>query len=308
MMKINLIISDSFYYTKQIINEIFSNTCDVIKINYSNVELSDILYECSAVSLFGDNKRIVVENADELFSKGFEDKEFEEYLNNPSDLSDIIFVVSKVDKTNKYYKLIDSKYKIYDNTIKKKYNNIYDVKNYVKEKKSQISDNALSYIKDACLNDYDLMLREIDKLLILGKNNISDELVYGLVSLTPDGNNRRFIDALMDQNAKDALDCVENMKILNIDISKMIALIAWNVRVTYLIKKYRKDKQVLDNVLKQYNVADYAYNIFVRRGNTRSEEELENLIIALANIDIDLKTFKMDRKNVGYYLVNLFCV
>lgn len=307
-MKISLIISDSFYYTKQMIDKIFSSDEEIIKIDYSNVELSDILYELSSVSLFSDHKKIVVENADELFSKSFESEELDAYLNNPSDLSDVIFVAEKADKTNKFYKLINSKYQIFDNTIKKKYNNIVDVKNYVKEKKSHISDNALSYIKDACLNDYDLMLREIDKLLILGKDNISDELVYGLVSLTPDGNNRRFIDALMDQNATDALNCVENMKILNIDISKMIALIAWNVRVTYLIKKYRKDKTMLDKVIKQYNVADYAYNTFVRRGNVKSEEELENLLIELANIDIDLKTFKLDRKNVGYLLVNLFCI
>ena len=307
-MKINLIISDSFYYTKQMIDKIFSSDEEIIKIDFSDVELSDILYELSSISLFNDHKKVVVENADDLFSKSFESDDFESYLNNPSDLSDVIFVVSKADKTNKYYKIINSKYQIFDNTAKKKYNNILEVKNYVKEKKSHISDNALSYIKDACLNDYDLMLREIDKLLILGKDNISDELVYGLVSLTPDGNNRRFIDALMDQNATDALICVENMKILNIDISKMIALIAWNVRVTYLIKKYRKDKTMLDKVIKQYNVADYAYNTFVRRGNVKSEEELENLLIELANIDIDLKTFKLDRKNVGYLLVNLFCI
>ncbi|MBR5662742.1 MAG: DNA polymerase III subunit delta [Bacilli bacterium] len=307
-MKISLIISDSFYYTKQTINKIFPNEEDIIKIDYSNVELSDILYELTSISLFSDHKKVVVENADELFSKSFESDDLENYLNNPSEFTEVIFVVNKADKTNKYYKLINSKYEIYDNTVKKKYNNIVDVKNYVKEKKSHISDNALSYIKDACLNDYDLMLREIDKLLILGKDNISDELVYGLVSLTPDGNNRRFIDALMDQNATDALNCVENMKVLNIDISKMIALIAWNVRVTYLIKKYRKDKVMLDKVLKQYNVADYAYNSFVRRGNIKSEEELENLLIELANIDIDLKTFKLDRKNVGYLLVNLFCI
>ena len=307
-MKIHLIISDSFYFIKQTINGIFSSDSDIIKINYENVELSDILYEISTVSLFEDNKKIIIENTDELFSKGYENDDFEDYLNNPSDLSTVIFVAGKADKTNKYYKLINSKYKIYDSTLKKKYNNILEVKNYVKEKKSHITDNALSYIKDACLNDYDLMIREIDKLLILGKDNISDELVCGLVSLTPDGNNRRFIDDLMDQNAKDALLCVENMKILNIDISKMIALIAWNVRVTYLIKKYRKDKNMLEKILKQYNVADYAYNTFVRRGNTRSETELENLIIELANIDIDLKTFKLDRKNVGYLLVNLFCI
>lgn len=307
-MKINLIISDSFYFTKQTINKIFSDTSDIIKIDYPNVELSDILYELSTASLFDDVKKVVVENADELFSKSFESEDFEYYLNNPSDISNVIFVTNKVDKSNKFYKIISDKYTVYDNTLKKKYNNILDVKNYVKENKSHITDKALNYIKEACLNDYDLMIREIDKLLILGKDNISDELVYGLVSLTPDGNNKRFIDDLMDQNYKDALVCVENMKILNIDISKMIALIAWNVRVTYLIKKYRKDKTILDNVIKQYKVADYSYNQFVRRGNLRGEEELENLLVELANIDIDLKTFKLDRKNVGYYLINLFCI
>ena len=307
-MKINLIISDSFYFTKDVIQKTFKNESDIIKIDLSNYEISDLIYEVSTPSLFDENKNIVVENADELFSKSFESQDFEELINNPSEFSNIIFVASKVDKTNKYFKIINNKYCVFDSTTKKKYNNINDVKVYVKEHKSHISDNALSYIKDACLNDYDLMLREIDKLLILGKNNISDELVYGLVSLTPDGNNRRFIDDLMDQNMSDALLCVENMKILNIDISKMLALISWNVRVTYLIKKYRKDKDMLEKVLKQYNVADYAYNSFVRRGNTRSEIELEDLLVALANLDIDLKTFKFDRKNIGYYLVNLFCV
>lgn len=306
-MKIYLIISDSFYFVKQTINTIFPNDSEIIKINYDNVELSDILYEFSSVSLFEDHKNIVVENADDLFVKGFQSDDLDEYFNSPSDLSTIVFVTTKADKTNKYYKIINDKYQIFDSTTKKKYNNLLEIKNYVKDKKSHITDRALNYIKDACLNDYDLMIREIDKLLILGKDNISDELVYGLVSLTPDGNNRRFIDALMDQDANDALLCVENMKILNIDISKMIALIAWNVRVTYLIKKYRKDKAELDRILKIYNVADYAYNSFVRRGNVRSEDELENLIIELANIDIDLKTFKLDRKNVGYLLINLFC-
>lgn len=306
-MKIYLIISDSFYFVKQTINTIFPNDSEIIKINYDNVELSDILYEFSSVSLFEDHKNIVVENADDLFVKGFQSDDLDEYFNSPSDLSTIVFVTIKADKTNKYYKIINDKYQIFDSTTKKKYNNLLEIKNYVKDKKSHITDRALNYIKDACLNDYDLMIREIDKLLILGKDNISDELVYGLVSLTPDGNNRRFIDALMDQDANDALLCVENMKILNIDISKMIALIAWNVRVTYLIKKYRKDKAELDRILKIYNVADYAYNSFVRRGNVRSEDELENLIVELANIDIDLKTFKLDRKNVGYLLINLFC-
>ena len=91
-MKISLIISDSFYFIKQTINSIFSDDSEIIKINFNNVELSDLLYELSTPSLFEENKKIVVENTEELFSKGFESDEFENYLNNPSDLSEVIFI------------------------------------------------------------------------------------------------------------------------------------------------------------------------------------------------------------------------
>lgn len=304
---INLIISDSYYYIKQKLDDLCKNSSDIIKINYNNYETSEIISELSYTSLFDENKTVIIENAEDLFSKGFENDLFNEYFSNHDIVTKAIFITSKIDKTNKYYKYIKDKYNIFDSTVIKKYNNILEVKKYVKDHNSSITDKALNYLKESCLNDYDLMIREIDKLLILGKDNISDELVYNLVSLTPDGNNKRFIDALMDLDMKESLICVENMKMLNIDISKMLALIAWNVRVTYLIKKYRKDKSKLDLVLKQYKVQDYAYNNFVRRGNIRSEEEFENLLVELANIDTDLKNFKLDRKNLGYYLATIFC-
>ena len=91
-MKINLIISDSFYFTKDVIQKTFKNESDIIKIDLLNCEISDLIYEVSTPSLFDENKNIVVENADELFSKSFESQDFEELINNPSEFSNIIFV------------------------------------------------------------------------------------------------------------------------------------------------------------------------------------------------------------------------
>lgn len=308
VMRIHLIISESYYFIKQTLDEIYGDFSNVVKINYNDSLIDDVLYEFSSVSLFDEKKYVVVENAEEIFSKSFDSGSLTDYLENPSEITTVIFVTKKVEKTNKYYKKILKDYKVYDNTEKKKVNLNYEIKSYLKKHNSNMTDKAINYIKEACLNNYDLILREIDKLLILGKNNISDELVYGLVSLTPDGNNNRFINALMEMNEKEALICVENMKILNIDISKLIALIAWNVRVTYLIKKYRKNQSKLEEVLKLFNISDYAYNKFVRNGNIRSEEELENLIIFLADIDISLKTYEVDKDNIGNYLINMFCI
>ena len=307
MMKVALIISDSYYYIKDTLESIYKDFDNIVKINFEDCKIDDLLYEFSSVSLFDDKKYVIVENADNIFSKSFESEELEKYLNNPSDITDVIFVCKKAEKTNKYYKLIDKNYKIYIREEKSNRNNTVELKNYIKKHGSNITDKSLNYIKDACLNNYDLMLREADKLLILGKENISDELVYNLVPVTPDGNNRRFIDALLTMDEKEALKCVSNMETLNIDISKMIALIAWNVRVIYLIKKYRKDRTKLNEIMNTYNIKDFAYNGYVTKGNIRSEEEFENLLISLAELDTSLKSFSVEKEKIGYYLVNLFC-
>lgn len=306
-MKIGLIVSDSHVYVKQTIDKFFGSFSDAIKYDFENSSLDEIIYEFSSVNLFSEEKYIIIEKADEIFSKSFEPDDLLNYLKNPSELSNIVFVATKIDKTNEIYKYIQNNYKVFDSSEKKYKNNILEVKNYVKDHKSHISDKALEYIKDATLNDYDLMINEVNKLLILGKDNISDELVYGLVPLTPDGNTNNFIDALLQMNDKDAIKCINNFDVLNIDLTKMIALIAWNVRVVYLIKISRKDKEQLDKILKTYKIADFKYNKYVRLGNIRSEDEFENIILGLSEIDEGIKNFKITKDNVGYYLLNLFC-
>ena len=307
-MNVYLISSDSYYFVKESLEKIYGDFSNVVKVDFNELEIDDILYEFSSVSLFDDKKYVVVENADKIFSKSFTDESLIKYLDNPSEITTAIFLTKSYDKKNEIYLKINSKYKVIEDIKKNKYALLKDVKDYVKKHKSNISDNALNYIADSCLNDYDLMLSEIDKLLILGKDNISDDLAFNLVTLTPDGNNNRLIDALMDMNYNEALNSVNNMKILNIDITTLIALLAWNVRVTYLIKKNRKNKTKLDDVLTTYKVKDYAYNKFVRRGNIRTEDEFLNLIVNLADLDMKLKEYEIDKDNVGLYLINLFCI
>ena len=306
-MNINLIISDSHVFVKNNISKIFSNM-DYIKYDFNNSSLDELIYDFCSVSLFDDHKYIVVENSDEIFSKGFESDDLMNYLKNPSDLSTIVFVSSKVDKSNDFYKYILSKFQVFDSTEKKYTNNLLAVKNYVKEHNSHISDKSLEYIKDATLNNYDLMISEIDKLLILGKDNISDELVNNLVPLTPDGNTNNLIDSLLLMDDKEAIKNVRNMETLSVDLTKMIALLAWNVRVVYLIKKFRKDKDKLNDVLSTYKIPDFKYNKYVKMGNIRSEEDLENLLISLSDLDEKIKKFVISRDMVGYHLINIFCI
>lgn len=307
-MNIYLIISESYVYIKNNIQKLIDNHENVIKYDLANTPLEDILFDACSVSLFDNMKEIVIDNSDEIFSKSYINEELTKYLENPSQLSKIIFVCKKIDKNNIYYKKIFKDYIVLDNTEKKYVNKVLDVKNYVKSKNSHISDNALEYIKDATLNNYDLMIAEVNKLLILGKNNINDELVYSLIAPTPDGNTNRFIDALLLMDDKEALKCIKNMEVLNVDLTKMIALLAWNVRVTYLIKTCRKDKTKLNEVLQTYKIPDFKYNKYVKMGNIRSETDFEDIIIELSNLDEKIKKYIITKETIGYYLLNMFCI
>jgi len=311
-MLLNLIVSNSHSFVKQTIDKNEKNCDSLIRIDYLTVPLDEILYEFSSVSLFEPSKLILVENCDEIFSKDFSSDDLKAYFEHPSDISTIYFAANKVDKTSELYKIIDKNYKVFqqedDKSRFNNNNNILLCKKYIMEHGSSITDKALNYIKDATLNNYDLMISEINKLLILGKTNISDELVYGLVNLTPDGNTNRLIDALLDEKGEEALTCVRNMEILNVDLTKLIALIAWNLRLMYLFKINRKDQNKINEVMKLYNVKDFTYNKLIRRANLHSSDELEDMLLKLADIEIGIKEFRITKEQVGYYLINLFCI
>ena len=308
-MKIALIISESHVFIKESLSKIIGENQDVTKYDFSNTPIDEILYEFSSISLFDDQKFVIIEKADDIFSKSYENEDLMKYLQNPSELTTVIFVASKVDKACEFYKYILKNYTVFDNTEKKfNANNLSAAKIYIKNHNSHISDKALDYIKEATLNNYDLMISEIDKLLILGKSNITDELVYNLVPLTPDGNTNRFIDALLMMDEKEALKCIKNMEILNVDLTKMVALIAWNVRVVYLIKQTRKNKKKLEEVLSTYRIPDFKYNKYVRFGNIRSDDELEDILVNLSVLDENIKKYIITKDVVGYHLLNMFCL
>ena len=91
-------------------------------------------------------------------------------------------------------------------------------------------------------------------------------------------------------------------------LAKMIALLAWNVRVVYLIKKHRKDNKKLNEVLSTYKIPDFKYNRYVKMGNIRSEKDLENIIINLSELDEKIKKYVVTKDMVGYHLLNIFCL
>ena len=103
-MNVYLIISESYVYIKNNIQKLIDNHENVIKYDLANTPLEDILFDACSVSLFDNIKEIVIDNSDEIFSKSYINEELTKYLENPSQLSKIIFVCKKIDKNNIYYK------------------------------------------------------------------------------------------------------------------------------------------------------------------------------------------------------------
>lgn len=307
-MKIILCITDSNFFLNNVINDNNFSSDELIKFKFSQFTIDDLIYEFSTPSIFSDKKYILIDECDEVFKKNYDNERLFDYLNKPNSDTNIIFHAHKVDNNSKFYQFfLDNLTVIEDKVYYNRNVQPSDVKKYVFSHGSKISDKSIQYILDACLYNKDIVFSEIDKLLVLGNKEISDDLVYGLVVLTPDGNTSLFIDSLLDNNNEKALECAKNFEILNIDVSNLLALIAWNIRIMLLFKNSRAKSDAMGKIVKLYKLSSYSQSKLTRLSNLRSVDELQDLLVFLANLDFDIKNHYLDKSTLGYILINKFC-
>ena len=117
---IYLIYSNSYNLINEEINKIFKTMDDVEIIDYSKTNIEDILINFNYVSLFNDEKKIIVKNSSLFSSKQDKDSDLLlKYLDNPNMNATIIFTTyDKPDERKKITKTIKDKYKyIYINNL-----------------------------------------------------------------------------------------------------------------------------------------------------------------------------------------------
>ncbi len=275
-----------------------SKKFDKLNITNYNLEedtISSIIDDCKTISLFSEEKLIIVDNANVFTPASKQSESLEEYLKNPNESTTLIFIVNKekIDSRKKITKLIKEKGEI------KEYNQTLNINTLIKKelKDYNTPPNVINLLEERVGNNPQIILNEIEKIKIYKDKdkNITEEDIINLTHKKIDIDIFKLIDNIVKNDKNKALETYYEMLKTNEEPLKIIIMLANQFRIMYqsknLIKKGLTEKDIA-NTLK---IHPYRVKLALQNSRTYSPKLLLKFINELAQMDINIKTGKISK-------------
>lgn len=293
---------ERFLIDKEIKNIINKTKVEEINISKYDLEfntLSEILDDANTVSLFSNNKLIIVENAfifSRVQNKKIDNIEIlENYLKNSRDTI-IIFINNneKIDSVKRIVKLIKEK------GVIKEFNPLKNINSTVKSmfEDYKISDGSINLLIDRVGNNLEIIYQEVEKLKIykIDDKIITNKDIEDIVVENINVDIFKFVDDIINKNKKEAIKTYKELLKLNEEPIKILALLASKFRLMYQANKLAKKGYTEDAISEILKVHKYPVHLAIVSGYKYSFEILLKYLNDLANLDIGIKTGEKDNK------------
>jgi len=294
---------------KKIKNDNIIDDYCYINYNLENTNIKDIIDDALTISLFQTKKMIVVENS-YIFTGTKSTKEqniehLEKYMDNINKDTILVFKVVS-EKLDSRKKIVT---KLKKECVIKEFNNTsinLKVKNMFEPYK--ITESLINYFLNRVGNDLYIVNKEIEKIknykdddLIITKEDINDITIK-----TVDIDIFHLIDNIVEDNKEEALESYYEMVKRGEEPIKIIIMLANQFRLIYQVKELYKrgyNEHDIANILEQKS---YPIRKASQRMMNYSSDQLLNFISKLADLDIDIKTGKIDKKiGLELFILNI---
>lgn len=301
VMKIYLINGESYLLINEQVNEIIKDSKNVSVFDLGINTIEDVLVEAGYFSMFQEEKFIVVRNASFFGSGKLMDNETEvllNYLENPNASTTIIFICNeKIDSRKKITKMVKEKYKLIIIPTLKYYEIENRVLDYFKKFGYKIDNETVKYIVSNGLNNYDMIMMEVDKIMLYYKNldYIKYEDVVNIASKSINTNNFLFVDAIVDNDLEKSLEYLNDLKIMKVEPTILLSLLARDFRIMLNVKKMQEKNIREYEMMNELGLQDWQLDKYLKKIFPYKVKELENILLKLANLDLDIKSGKIDK-------------
>ena len=293
--------TERFLIDKEIKNIINKNSIEDINVSKYDLEintLNEILEDANTISLFSNNKLIIVDNAF-IFSRvqkkiGNIDL-LEDYLKNKNDTI-IVFINNneKLDSVKKIVKLVK------DNGIIKEFNPLKDIHSTVKSMFDdyQINNDAINLLIDKVGNNLEIIYQEVEKLKIY---KIEDKIITleDIEDVCVENINIdifKFVDDIINKNKKSAIKTYKELLKLNEEPIKIVALLSSKFRLMYQASTLAKKGYTEDNISEILKIHKYPVHLAILSGYKYNPKILLKYLNELADLDIGMKTGEKDKE------------
>ena len=316
-MNTYLIISETIYFMQNTLNTLKNGIDNVVSFNLQENTLSEVLEEASYLSMFNDQKCIIVKNAQIFASnKGVESKKYKEdadkllkYLDNENKNVKLIFVLNgKADSKKKIYSILNEHNNVYTEKKITKTDIKNELNKIVIDNGYTIEDKSLWYIINNSLGNLDLCVNELNKLFIYysKKCAIKYEDVIALTSKGIEENNFKLVDSIINKNLEESLKNLKEAQIFKIEPSVIIALLYREFRLMLSVKLYEEVRLKPIEIMSNLKLADWQLQKVKANLQMYNKDEIKTQIIKLGDIDYQYKSGLINKDVVLIkYILNL---
>ena len=272
------------------------NIENIIKYDFTESSITEIIDEVNYVDLFNEQKLIIV---NDITFKKLKDKDEEKlinYINNQNE-NVIIFkcIDESLDERKTLTKLFREKCKlIICEKLDYKTLGEYVTKMFEAEGK-KITFNQVRKILDYCEYNTDITINEVKKLLLykMGENFLSNEDIDTVVSKNPEKELFNLNEMVLK---KDIGGCLDSYKILissNVDETIIIDGLAKQYRLLYQTKLMNSNNDY--EIGKELKVKSFVIKKLLPYVRQYKEEEIIEKLYKLSEIDSDIKIKGIDK-------------
>ena len=299
-MNTYLIVSETIYFINKTLDKIKNGIENVVTFNLDEDSIEEVLEEASYFSMFDEEKCIIVKNAHFFSSsKTGDSKKSKEmstkllnYLENENKNTKLIFITAKVDTKKKIYTILNNSGNVFASPNMTKTDMKNELLKYVNSKNYKIEDKSLWHIINNSLNNFDLCINEINKIMIYYSNpcNIKYEDVLNLVSKTIEDNIFKLVDSIIERDLSSSLKLLADSKILKTDPNIILSLLYREFKLMLSILIMEKNRVSKNNILGELKLAPWQYDKVINHLRMYNERELKEEIVKLSLLDYKNKS------------------
>ena len=277
-------------------NEIKKICKNIDEMNISRYDLNNdltslVIEDAKTISLLGDKKIVIADNANMFTASTSKDSEIiEDYLKNINEYTDLIFIVhsDKIDARKKITKAIKEKGKIIE------FNDDLDAVSLIRKlfKDYNIEYSDIKLLIDRVGNNPLIITNEINKIKIYKGNdkNITSEDILNLTNKIIEIDVFKLIDYIVRKDKENALELYNEMLKVNEEPIKIIVILANQFRIMYQSKELLKKGYSEKDIASILKIHPYRVKLAIQNSRNYTSEMLLKYLNDLADIDIGIKT------------------
>jgi DNA polymerase-3 subunit delta len=283
-------------------DDIQSDLMNTVEFDCTQVEIEQILDYCFTMPFFATHKIAILKNpvflTGQQTRKDYTDfvEKLMNYVNNENKSTILIIysIYESLDTRKKIVKFLKDKTQFIELKTPNPIQLNDMVRKMIEKNGNTISNNALSALFEKVGTNLVEIRTEVEKLTTFKPNsNIEIEDIEDFVAYNIDASIFDLSNAILARNAPKSITLLDDLIKNGLEPIQLVVVLANQLRTALLTKSYQKMQLSNDEIAQK--LSKHPYSIKLAAQLTFSDKALKELLLKLANLDLDIKTGKVNK-------------